>query len=198
MDDLAEVNDDSEEYIEDEEKTGKEVKQLGAIGSSKTKEGASPSAEESSEAMRNISPSKPELSRSALEEKLEKFEAAVVNMSAWQPVASDIISGNRDLIMQLTTRIELLENAFNQLTLNLAAGSVQPGREEQLSKTEARKGVRSYVKIAKEGAEEDVAEVPTNSEGLLPQLTVTALFEGTSAIKYRVNSSKTWRALLLG
>ena len=178
MGDLAEVNDDSEEYIEDEEKTGKEVKQLGAIGSSKPKDGSSPSTEEDTDATRNISPSKPELSRTALEEKLEKFEAAVVNMSAWQPVASDIISGNRDLIMQLTSRIELLENAFNQLTLNLAAGSVQPGREEQLNKSEARKGLRSYVKIVKEGAEEDVAEVPTNSEGLLPQLTVTALFEG--------------------
>merc|ERR1719367_2650413 len=55
MGDLAEVNDDSEEYIEDEEKTGKEVKQLGAIGSSKPKDGGSPSTEESSEALRNIS-----------------------------------------------------------------------------------------------------------------------------------------------
>ena len=128
--------------------------------------------------MRNISPSKPEFFRPALEEKLEKFEAAVVNMSAWQPVASDIISGNRDLIMQLTSRVELLENAFSQLTLNLAAGNVPPSREEQQSKTEVRKGVRTYVKIVKEGAEDDVAEVPTNSDGLLPQLTVTALFEG--------------------
>ena len=173
MDELAEVNDDSEEYIEDEENQGKEGKQLGAIGSCKPKEGCSPVAEDSSS-----SEDKQDLSRTALDEKLEKLEAAVVNMSTWQPVASDIISGNRDLIMQLTSRIELLENAFNQLTLNLAAGSVQPGREEQLNKSEARKGLRSYVKIVKEGAEEDVAEVPTNSEGLLPQLTVTALFEG--------------------
>lgn len=194
MDDLAEVNGDSEEYIEDEDKQGKEVKQLGAIGSCKPKDGGSPIAEESCS-----SEDRPDLTRTVLEEKLEKFEAAVVNMSAWQPVASDIISGNRDLIMQLSTRIEFLESALNQLTLNLATGNVQvaAGREEQQGSSEPRKGGRSYVKIVKEGDEEDIAEVPTNSEGLLPQLTVAALFEGTSAIKYRMKSSKTWRALVL-
>jgi len=39
MDDLAEVNDDSEEYIEDEDNPDKETKQLGAIGSSKPRSG---------------------------------------------------------------------------------------------------------------------------------------------------------------
>ena len=192
MDELAEVNDDSEEYIEDEENQGKEGKQLGAIGSCKPKEGCSPVAEDSSS-----SEDKQDLSRTALDEKLEKLEAAVVNMSTWQPVASDIISGNRDLIMQLSSRIEFLETALNQLTLNLATSNVQAGRDEKQTNNESRKGVRSYVKIVKEGDDEDIAEVPTNSDGLLPQLTVTALFEGTSAIKYRVNSSKTWRALIL-
>merc|ERR1711936_1474525 len=48
MDELAEVNDDSEEYIEDEENQGKEGKQLGGIGSCKPKEGCSPVAEDSS------------------------------------------------------------------------------------------------------------------------------------------------------
>ena len=196
MDELAEVNDDSEEYIEDEENQGKEGKQLGAIGSCKPKEGGSPVAEDSSSEDRLDLP-RPDLSRTGLEEKLEKFEAAVVNMSTWQPVASDIISGNRDLIMQLSSRIEFLETALNQLTLNLATSNVQAGREEQQVMSENRKGVRSYVKIVKEGDDEDIAEVPTNSDGLLPKLTVTALFEGTSAIKYRVNSSKTWRALIL-
>ena len=46
--------------------------------------------------------------------------------------------------------------------------------------------MRTYVKIAKEGEDDDIAEVPTNSEGLLPEATVTALFGGTSAIKYKV------------
>ena len=55
--------------------------------------------------------------------------------------------------------------------------------EQQHNKPEARKGVRSYVKIVKEGAE-DVAELPTNSDGLLPQLTVTALFEGEMILFY--------------
>jgi len=162
----------------------------------KPKEGGSPVAEDSSSEDRLDLP-RPDLSRIGLEEKLEKFEAAVVNMSTWQPVASDIISGNRDLIMQLSSRIEFLETALNQLTLNLATSNVQAGRGEQQVMSENRKGVRSYVKIVKEGDDEDIAEVPTNSDGLLPKLTVTALFEGTSAIKYRVNSSKTWRALIL-
>ena len=56
--------------------------------------------------------------------------------------------------------------------------------EQQHNKPEARKGVRSYVKIVKEGAEDDVAELPTNSDGLLPQLTVTALFEGEMILFY--------------
>merc|ERR1719384_539342 len=55
----------------------------------------------------------------------------------------------------------------------------------------------------RQGEEEDMAEVPTNSQGLLPQATVTALFSAT-AIKFRMektgssgSGSKTWRALLL-
>ena len=46
--------------------------------------------------------------------------------------------------------------------------------------------------------------MPTNSQGLLPQATVTALFPATTAIKFRMektgssgSGSKTWRALLL-
>ena len=46
MEDLAEVNDDSEEYIEDEEKT--ETRHLGAIGSSKPRS-ESPEEEEEPE-----------------------------------------------------------------------------------------------------------------------------------------------------
>ena len=52
------------------------------------------------------------------EERVDKLEAAVMNLAAWQPVASDIISGNRDLIVQLGARIEFLETALSQLTLN--------------------------------------------------------------------------------
>ena len=73
-------------------------------------------------------------------------------------------------------------------------------------------GNQKYVKIVKEGESgSDILEVPTNDEGLLLQLTVTALFEGedftfeflnkilsgTSAVTLRVNSSTTWRALLM-
>ena len=53
------------------------------------------------------------------------------------------------------------------------------------------------MRIAREGAEDEVAEVPTNSDGLLPMQTVKALFDGTSAIKFRVEGRRTWRALLL-
>jgi len=201
-----------------------EGKQLGAIGSSKQKlrdEGVDSQAE-SDEA--NPEPSvenigRPELksptsgrnspnceesgvlnlSRTEDVERVNKFEEAVFNLSTWQPMASDIISGNRDLIMQLNNRIEFLESALNQITLSLATGGGCQGvKEQEKETTEAKKGGRTYVKIAKDGDEEDIAEVPTNSEGLLPQITVKALYEGTSAIKYRVTtSSKTWRALLL-
>ena len=207
MDDLAEVNDDSEEYIEDEENPDKETKQLGAIGSSKPKTGRdslSPNNEDNDDAARATTPTKTDQNnKSNLEDRLDKMEAAVCNMATWQPVASDIISGNRDLIVQLSNRIEYLENALNQLTLNLATGNVAAAAKEDdtiKEKVEAnnKKGVRVYVKIAKEGDEDDIAEVPTNSDGLLPQMTVTALFGGTSAIKYKVTSTgKTWRALLL-
>lgn len=139
------------------------------------------------------------LSRAEDAERINKFEEAVFNLSTWQPMASDIISGNRDLIMQLNNRIEFLENALNQITLSLATGGGCQGvKEQEKEVTETKKGGRTYVKIAKDGDEEDIAEVPTNSEGLLPQMTVKALYEGTSAIKYRVTTnSKTWRALLL-
>jgi len=132
-------------------------------------------------------------------ERIGKYEEAIFNLSAWQPMASDIISGNRDLIMQLNNRIEFLESALNQLTLSLATGrqSVET-KEQEKEQIESRKGSRTYVKISKDGGEDDIAEVPTNSDGLLPQMTVKALYEGTSAMKYRVNgNSKTWRALLL-
>ena len=95
-------------------------------------------------------------------------------------MASDIISGNRDLIMQLNTRIEFLESALNQLTLSLAtSGGCQGVKEQEKEPTEPKKGGRTYVKIAKEGDEEDIAEVPTNSEGLLPQMTVKVVLRKT-------------------
>ena len=74
--------------------------------------------------------------------------------------------------MNLVHRIESLENELAQLG----------GRREE----EGRRG-REYVRIAREGVEEEVAEGPTDSEGRLPQHTVKALFEGTSAIKYMVS-----------
>ena len=36
-----------------------------------------------------------------------------------------------------------------------------------------QEGGREYVRIAREGAEDEVAEVPTNSDGKLPIQTVT-------------------------
>jgi hypothetical protein len=255
MVDLEEEGEDnSEEYVADEEDQRMEINQLGAIGSSKPKDlkqlGVIGSAKPKDgkqlgavgtfkqnpkeDDVRSCSPAEvddkpPEssaendarsemrsptsdketpsceensvlhLSRTEDAERITKFEEAVFNLSAWQPMASDIISGNRDLIMQLNNRIEFLENALNQITLSLATGGGCQGvKEQEKEVTEAKKGGRVYVKIAKEGDEEDIAEVPTNSEGLLPQMTVKALYEGTSAIKYRVTpTSKTWRALLL-
>ena len=111
------------------------------------------------------------------EERVDKLEAAVMNLAAWQPVASDIISGNRDLIVQLGARIEFLETALNQLTLNLATGNTaaaagpgaareaEAGKEVAKEAAGAKKGGRTYVKIVKDGEEEDIAEVPTNSDG---------------------------------
>jgi len=217
-----EEDDDSEEYVVDDDNPLREMNEHGAIGSSKpkpketgTRESISPVVEVDQPcpdlvtvpAINNIAElrSSPEEEISGLQlgrpeeiERVSKFEEAVCNLSAWQPVASDIISGNRDLIVQLNNRIEFLETALNQLTLSLATGSCQGVKEQEKETTEPKKGGRTYVKIAKEGDEEDIAEVPTNSEGLLPQMTVKALYEGTSAIKFRVTpNSKTWRALLL-
>lgn len=221
-------DDDSEEYVVDEDNPGKDTNQLGAIGTSKPKPkesiirpSTSPGAEvdhispepstanvDNTSEVRSSTPGKPspateesnvlQLARAEDLERVNKFEEAVFNLSTWQPMASDIISGNRDLIMQLNNRIEFLESALNQLTLSLATGGCQGVKEQKEEPTEPKKGGRTYVKIAKEGDEEDIAEVPTNSEGLLPQMTVKALYEGTSAIKFRVSpTSKTWRALLL-
>eukprot|EP00092_Neocalanus_flemingeri_P040368 GFUD01043966.1.p1 GENE.GFUD01043966.1~~GFUD01043966.1.p1 ORF type:complete len:1978 (-),score=498.59 GFUD01043966.1:399-6332(-) len=228
--DVDDADDDSEEYVVDDDNPEKDANQLGAIGSSKpkpkeapTRQSTSPIAEvdqvsaEPTTAIdnkpleiRSSTPGKPstaseensvlQLARAEDLERVNKFEEAVCNLSAWQPMASDIISGNRDLIMQLNNRIEFLESALNQLTLSLATsgGGCQGVKEQEKEPTEPKKGGRTYVKIAKEGDEEDIAEVPTNSEGLLPQMTVKALYEGTSAIKFRVSaSSKTWRALLM-
>ena len=64
-----------------------------------------------------------------MEERLDKCEAAMCNMATWQPVASDIISGNRDLIMALNSRIEYLETAVNQLAKNLATGNLVGGND---------------------------------------------------------------------
>ena len=196
MEDLAEVNDDSEEYIEDEENPDKDSRHLGAIGSSKPKS----DEEEITEGGQTPVAAEPE-ARDNTGERVEKLEAAVCNMATWQPVASDIISGNRDLIMQLSSRIEYLEAALNQVRLSQGRenGEVKDGEDNE-DKESAKKPGRTYVKIMREGEEEDMAEVPTNSQGLLPQATVTALFPATTAIKFRVQSSsggKTWRALLL-
>ena len=113
-------------------------------------------------------------------------------LASWQPMVASGIGGNRELILQLNSRIEVLENQVTSLLNERArADGRRGGREED------GRGGREYVRIAREGAEDEVAEVPTNSEGLLPMQTVKALFDGTSAIKYRVEGRRTWRALLL-
>ena len=113
-------------------------------------------------------------------------------LASWQPMVASGIGGNRELILQLNSRIEVLENQVTSLLNERArADGRRGGREEE------GRGGREYVRIAREGAEDEVAEVPTNSEGLLPMQTVKALFDGTSAMKYRVEGRRTWRALLL-
>ena len=151
MEDLAEVNDDSEEYIEDDDNPDKETKQLGAIGSSKPKTGRdslSPSTDDTD--------TRAEVGITGLEERLEKLHKFELAMTAWQPMASDFISGNRDLIMGMSARIEYLETALNQLTLSLGSVTSTVTSDE---KSEARKMSRTYVKLVKEGEEEDIAEV---------------------------------------
>ena len=195
MEDLAEVNDDSEEYIEDEENRDKDSRHLGAIGSSKPKSDEEEIIE--GEKTPVVSETEPR-ARDNTEDRMDKLEAAVCNMATWQPVASDIISGNRDLIMQLSSRIEYLETTLDQM--RLSQGRENGELKVSEDKESVKKAGRTYVRIMREGEEEDMAEVPTNSQGLLPQATVTALFPATTAIKFRVQSSsggKTWRALLL-
>jgi len=195
MEDLAEVNDDSEEYIEDEENRDKDSRHLGAIGSSKPKSDEEEIIE--GEKTPVVSETEPR-ARDNTEDRMDKLEAAVCNMATWQPVASDIISGNRDLIMQLSSRIEYLETTLDQM--RLSQGRENGELKVSEDKESVKKSGRTYVRIMREGEEEDMAEVPTNSQGLLPQATVTALFPATTAIKFRVQSSsggKTWRALLL-
>ena len=113
-------------------------------------------------------------------------------LASWQPMVASGIGGNRELILQLNSRIEVLENQVTSLINERARPDGRRGGRE-----EDGRGGREYVRIAREGAEDEVAEVPTNSEGLLPMQTVKALFDGTSAIKYRVEGRRTWRALLL-
>ena len=115
-------------------------------------------------------------------------------LASWQPMVASGIGGNRELILQLNSRIEVLENQVTSLLNERARtsdGRRPGGREEDV------RGGREYVRIAREGAEDEVAEVPTNSDGLLPMQTVKALFDGTSAMKFRVEGRRTWRALLL-
>ena len=113
-------------------------------------------------------------------------------LASWQPMVASGIGGNRELILQLNSRIEVLENQVTSLLNERArVDGRRGGREED------GRGGREYVRIASEGAEDEVAEVPTNSEGLLPMQTVKALFDGTSAMKYRFEGRRTWRALLL-
>ena len=116
MEDLAEVNDDSEEYIEDEENPREDSRHLGAIGSSKPKSEGEEQVTETTEQTQMVSETSD--NTVLMDSRVEKLEAAVCNMATWQPMASDIISGNRDLIMQLSSRIEYLETALNQLRLS--------------------------------------------------------------------------------
>ena len=115
-------------------------------------------------------------------------------LASWQPMVASGISGNRELILQLNSRIEVLENQVTSLLNERARtndGRRAGGREEDV------RGGREYVRMARGGAEDEGAEVPTNSGGLLPMQTVKALFDGTSAMKFRVEGRRTWRALLL-
>ena len=78
MDDLAEVNDDSEEYIEDEDNPDKETKQLGAIGSSKPRSGRDSNTPHGDDNEDNVTTPRPEtLNKSNIEERLDKFEVRV-------------------------------------------------------------------------------------------------------------------------
>ena len=161
MEDLAEVNDDSEEYIEDEEHPREDSRHLGAIGSSKPKsEGEEQQVTESTEQMVcETSDARDNNTTMMMDSRVEKLEAAVCNMATWQPMASDIISGNRDLVMQLSSRIEYLETAINQLRLSQGVKESGEEKEDVKEASVKKTGGRSYVRLMREGEEEDMAEV---------------------------------------
>ena len=159
MEDLAEVNDDSEEYIEDEENPREDSRHLGAIGSSKPKEEQVNENTELTKAAGAETSEARDNNTMMMDSRLEKLEAAVCNMATWQPMASDIISGNRDLIMQMSSRIEHLENQLNQLRLSQGVKESSEEKEDVKEASVKKTGGRSYVKLMREGEEEDMAEV---------------------------------------
>jgi len=131
---------------------------------------------------------------------LEAMAVKIEDLHYWQIYTKQYIENNSEFqlnqdvdVKTISIRLTAVEEAIKALSETLKfAPTEQRTPSEKIGKS------RTYVKIIKVGDSNDVDEVPTNSQGLLPQSTVKALYEGTSAIKYRVTAtSKSWRTLLL-
>ena len=77
--------------------------------------------------------------------------------------------------------IEYLETALSEMSLKLEGGKVGEREDQaegagctpvhtQPKPVPEAAGGRSWVRVVREGEEEDMAELPTNSQGLLPQV----------------------------
>jgi len=129
---------------------------------------------------------------------LEAMAVKIEDLHYWQIYTKQYIESNAEFqlnqdvsVKSISTRLTAVEEAIKSLSETLKSAPT-----ELRTSTETIKKSRTYVKIIKSGDSNDVDEVPTNSQGLLPQSTVKALYEGTSAIKWKTPSN-TWRSLLL-
>ena len=90
-------------------------------------------------------------------------------------------------------RIEYLETALSEMSLKLEGGKVGETEDQaegagctpvhnrgctpvhtQPKPVPEAAGGRSWVRVVREGEEEDMAELPTNSQGLLPQVIISS------------------------
>jgi len=111
--------------------------------------------------------------RKETEQKLEQINSAVGTLF-------QLMQESNAALNNIDKRVRTLEESNGVCR---AGEAVEQGRE--------------YVKVCVE-EDGEVQEVPTNKDGLLPHATIRALYNGTSALKYRTaGSQRTWRSLVL-
>lgn len=111
--------------------------------------------------------------RAETEQKLEQINSAVGTLF-------QLMQESNAALNDIDKRVRALEESSQACQ---AAEAAERGRE--------------YVKVCVE-EDGEVQEVPTNADGLLPLSTIRALYNGTSALKYRTaGAQRTWRSLVL-